>query len=197
MITEALAQKMSSGVAKAGSDQLDAITEAAVLLRDAEREKSDIEDRLSEKNKQIQELRFKTLPDLMHEAGVDRLGLPAQGNLPPCDAKLSPYYHANIAADWPPEKRQAAFDWLEQNGHGDLLKVTVSVSFSKSQMDEARALEGQLVDMGHAPLVIPSVPWSTLTAWLREQVEKYHSQPPLETIGGTVGSVVKLTPRKE
>jgi hypothetical protein len=197
MVTEALARKMATGAASPREGQLEAITQAASALRDAEREKQDVEERLRDVNLKIQELRHKTLPDLMHEAGVDRLGLPASGNLPPCDAKLAPYYHANIAADWLPERREAAFDWLEKNGHGDLLKVTVSVTFGKREMPQARKLAATLEGMGLAPQVIPSVPWSTLTAWLREQVEKYRSQPPLDTIGGTVGSVVKLTPRKE
>ena len=180
-----------------GSELLNTADELNARLRDAEREKADAEERLREIDQRIQEIKFKTLPDMMQEAGIDRLGLPAQGNLPACDAKLIPYYHANIAAGWEPEKKKAAFDWLEDNGHGDLLKVQVAVTFGRKEIDAARELEGKLAAMGLQPELSMSVPWSTLTAWLKEQVEKYHNQPPLDTIGGTVGSVVKLTPRKE
>ena len=197
MVSEALARKMSSGAAAPKEGQLQAIRDAGAQLRDAEREKADIEERLRETNQKIQELQFKKLPDLMHEAGIDRLGLPAHGNLPACDAKLQPFYRANIAADWPPEKRQEAFNWLEDHGHGDLLKVSVTVQFGRGDLDKARELEGKLAAMGMQPSIGMSVPWTTLTAWLKEQVEKYHSTPPLETIGGTVGSIVKLIARKD
>jgi hypothetical protein len=187
-------------VADAGAQSSDATAKAralAVALRDKMREAQDLKERLAALNAEINDIQHAQLVDLMQEAGTDHLGLPAQGNLPACDAKMRPYYHANIAADWEPEKRQAAHDWLEREGHGDILKATVRVQFGRRDLAAARELEAELRSMGLHPDVQVDVPWSTLTAWLKEQVEKYHRTPPLDLLGAKIGSVVKITERRE
>lgn len=154
--------------------------------------KQRLEDRLKEINQEINTLEHRTLPDLMTEAGVDRLGFPDDN----FDLKLTPYYHANIPASWPEERKQAAFRWLEENGHGDLLKVVVSVQFGKRDIEKARALQKQLIDQGHITSFAQNVNWSTYTAWLREQTETYHIELPQDLLGLTIGQIVKVSTRK-
>jgi hypothetical protein len=141
--------------------------------------------------------------------------------------KAENYYKANIAAEWEPQRRAEAFGWLDANGHGDLIRTDVTLSFAR----EDRAFATQLVNWlkaidlaglirvlaendelvvdlalpeglrnvaaGKNSPVLPgvtakeNVPWNTLTAWLKEQVEKGNT-PPLDTIGGEVGRIVKL-----
>lgn len=168
------------------------INEAAQKLLTRVDLKQRIEDRLKEVNQEINTLQHRTLPDLMHEAGVDKLGIPEDG----VDLKLSPYYHANIPASWDDARRQAAFDYLEENGHGDLLSVEVSVRFGKKDLEKARALQRQLVDQGHIAYFKQSVPWNTYTAWLREQTETYNREFPLDLLGLTIGQIVKVSTRK-
>jgi hypothetical protein len=180
----------------AAPDKLDAIRDVARQLRDKEKEILDLDERLKATKAEVLDLKHKKLVDLMQEAGVDKIGLPAEGNYPPSDAVLSPYYHAVIAANWEPERRQAAFNWLESEGHGDLVKTVVTVAFGRDERQRAREITQYLELMGVQHSVQLDVPWNTLTAFVREQVEKYHRVPPLETIGATVGQVVKLKPRK-
>ena len=197
-LATALSAAMAADTGKAkGGDATARARAMAALLRDKMREAQDLRERLSALNAEINDIQHAQLVDLMQEAGTDHLGLPAQGNLPACDAKMRPYYHANIAADWEPERRQAAHDWLEREGHGDILKATVKVNFGRRDLPAARELEATLKEMGLQPDVQVDVPWSTLTAWLKEQVEKYHRTPPLDLIGAKVGSVVKITERRE
>jgi hypothetical protein len=137
--------------------------------------------------------------------GQDRIGLPDAA----VDLVLEPFYHANIAVDWEPQRREEAFKWLEENGHGDLVKVNVMFSFRKEQLADARWLQTavKLIQAAQAecgietentipdPTMKMEVHYGTLTAFVREQVE-CGAELPLEKLGATVGQIVKIKPRK-
>ncbi len=184
---------------RGAGDQLDKIRQLVRQLRDHERRIEDLKAMLVEENKALTELKYKTLVDAMQEAGVDTLGLPPEGNQPGYTAQLEPFYRANIPVSWPHEKKEAAYDWYEEHGHGDLMKVRVTADFGQREIEQARELERKLLEMKlHATVdVARTIHHMTNTAWLREQVEKYHRTPPLELLGAQVGSVVKLMPRKD
>lgn len=180
------------------SSSLEEIERAANEARDLEKEIEDLSALLKEKNATLYKLYHVTLPDLMMAANVDHLGLPAKGNLPAMDAELKPFYSANIAAGWPEEKRGAAFEYLIDLKAGDLIKTDVVASYSRGKVGEARKLAASLAKKkGVQAIIKEAVHAQTLTAWLREQVEKHNFTPNLELIGGAVGNVVKLKQRKE
>jgi hypothetical protein len=192
----ALAAAMRGNQGPLPEDKLDALRDMARQLRDKEKEIADLDERIKATKAEAAEIRTKKLVDLMAEVGVDRVGLPAEGNYPACDAELRPYYHAVISADWEPERRQAAFAWLDSAGHGDLIKTAITILIPRDDRAMAKSIELYLEQTGVQHTVLLDVPWNTLTAFVREQVEKYHRTPPLETLGATVGQLVKLKARK-
>jgi hypothetical protein len=173
-------------------DKLDLLRQAVARCRDLELAKKDQEQALKETNKKLQEEYFQNLPVLMEQAGVAEIVLEAEGNNPPVKAKSDPYYRANIAADWPEEQRALAFKWLDDNGHGDLIKTDLTISFPREQRSKAIELQKFLTSKGFTVSVGQVVHWATLTSWLKEMIEKHKIIPPLETLGATVGQVVKL-----
>ena len=177
-------------------EMLERLKAKVAYARDIEALVSDLSQRLKDANTQLQLLYQKDLPDLMDEAGVDKVGLPASGNLPAMDAELRPFYSANIAASWDEDRRQAAFNWLEEHGHGDLIKTDVTLSYAREDREEAKEMAEDLRIRGYTPQLKEGVHAQTLSAWLREQIEDRHHFPPLETIGGSVGRVVRLKERK-
>lgn len=195
----ALAAAIDADAAPPPQDKLDALRAAGVRLRDKLREKSDIEERLKAVNGDINKIQSVEMPDLFHEAGVDKVGLPPAGNLPACDVELGPYYKASISAEWSEEKQTAAYDWLEENGHGDLLSIVLAVAFNREQYNEARELARELRDQGYTPQVSRRVPWATLTAWVRELYERHGgslSDAEKERLGATTGVIARLKERK-
>lgn len=165
--------------------------------RDNERQIADLQTRLKELGEAQTKLTQKTLPDLFTEVGIDVLGTPAEGNLPSYDAKLSPYYHANIATEWPDEKKAAAFNYLsEAPGGEDLIKTVITIPLGRGDRKTALKVEKSLDKLGVTFTSSLGVPWNTLTAWVKEQVEKHQTTPKLDLIGATVGNVVKLKERK-
>jgi hypothetical protein len=182
--------------AEPSADVLEKIRQKLREARDAERRMSDMSESLKEQTKLLQGLRHETLPDLFIDAGIDNLGIPAEGNLPGYDFELKPFYRANIAADWPQERRKQAFDFLEQRGDGDLIKTTIVVLIPRDQRAKAKKVESALKKLKVNYEIDLSVPWGTLTAWIKEQIEKHDATLPLETLGAQVGTVVKMTQRK-
>jgi hypothetical protein len=178
-------------------DQLAQLRTMVAEARSLEAYKAELEEKLSEVNKALTGnnkdggLYFKRLPDLMTEIGISSVSLEAEGNMPAVEAKVGPYYQANIAAGWPEEKRRAGFDWLDGNGFGDLIKTEVTVAFRREDRDNALKFAALANDYGTAA-VKEAVHPSTLTSWLREQVEEHNTIPPLEVIGGIVTRSVKL-----
>jgi hypothetical protein len=144
---EAVIQAAAARPHRPEPPSLDGLRNLASRARSLEQEKADLEERLKATNKELNELYFRTLPDVMDEAGVGSIALPADGNNPPVELKAQPYYAANIAAGWPQERRQAAFDWLDQHGHGDLIKTEVTVRLIPG-ISLAQQLIGDLKDAG-------------------------------------------------
>lgn len=182
---------------KVSEDQLQKLREAVAKVRDLEIRKVNAEEALKEINVELNNQYFKELPDLLDQADVPEITIGASGNMPAYTATASPYYHGSISAEWEPEKQAKAFDWLTDNGHGDLIKTQVTVSFPREQRAAAVKFAAQLEKAGMNVDVGQGVHWKTLTAWLKEMVEKHQTVPPLETLGCTVGRVVKLKPKKD
>jgi hypothetical protein len=200
-------RRPSAAVAKAvardaapSQDKLDKVRVKVKEARDLDVEISDLHQRLSDKRKRVQELTFRELPDLFQDARITRLDLEPEGNLPGYGVELHPYYKANIAADWEPEKQQRAFDHLEEKGAGDLIKTVITVELGRGTRGTADKIEKFLDKLGVPFESHLGVPWNSLTAWLKAEIRRDKRIPPakeLEAIGATVGTVVTLKPKKE
>jgi hypothetical protein len=177
---------------------LDTLREACRALLAKRQELEDITARRDAIAREVNQLTHSTLPTMFYDAGVDRLGLPAEGNRAAYDAKLKPYYRANIAADWPDEKRSAGFEALVQMGLRDLIKYTVTVRFAPGDT----AIDSLLQYLDCEALDYESklaVAWNTLSAALADLCtnNKMPSDSQIEAIGGTVGHIVELVRRDD
>lgn len=173
-------------------DQLVQLRDLLAQARDKEEEKAFLEERLKTVNKELTELQFRTLPDAFEELGISSFTLAPDGNHPAVTAEAKPYFKANIAASWPADKRQEAFQYLTETGHEDLIKTKLVLAFPRAERAAAKEIISELRKRGLSPEIKEDVPHSTLTAWLKEQVEKFQQLPDLEKIGGAVGRIVNL-----
>lgn len=182
-------------------DQLAAMQAMVKEARYVEQDITDLEERLKEKKALLNEIILNKLPAMMEEAGVNVVGIPAVGNMPAMEARIRPFYSANIAAGWDVERRDKAFRWLEDHGHGDLIKTKVEVSFPRGNLKTAKALAEQASKKkGAAVNLTETIPSQTLTAWLREEVERRKTVPGkevLEMLGATIGKKVDLKDVKQ
>jgi hypothetical protein len=179
-------------------DKLTRIREVAVEARSLELSIEEQEENLSRAKANLRQLYEGLLPDLMGEAGIDHIGVPARGNRPAFDVKIAIERSANIAASWEPERRQEALDWLEKNGHGDLIKASIRIDFPREKIQEARAA-AELIErrFGVEADVTESVHAQTLSAWFREACARNLKLPPFEVIGAKIVRLAKAKVRKE
>lgn len=199
-------------IVKPSSDKLDAIRSKARQARNIEFQIKNLEDQIKEQKVLLFDIYSNQLPDMMLAAGVDTIGIPKEGNYLGWDYNLETFYRANIAAKWPHEKREAAFNYIKSMGAEDLIKTEVVVYFPKGGAKLAQKLVSHIKKIKMKPpkgkKVAPkiraelsrSIPHGSLSAWLKELVEKRHKVPSasdLEKIGGAIGRIVKPEERKE
>lgn len=186
----------STPAPQADPDKLQALRAKVAEARDLEALKKDLEERVKETSAKINDLQHKFLPDAFDELGITSIELQPEGNNPGVIAKTQPYYHASIQSAWPDDKRQDAFDCLKEEGASDLIKTTVQIQFPREQQEDAEMLARNLREQGFNLIVKEEVVWSTLTAWLKSEIEDRNHVPPLDRLGATVGRVCKLKPVK-
>lgn len=167
---------------------------------------AELEDTVSAKKKELTELTRKTLPDLMNGIGIDTLGISDTGY----QITLSGFAKAGISADWDDERKEKGFTHLIKMGGGDLIRSDLVVSAGKDSLEflekflmpvVAAVLETH--DVGAVVSVKKTVPWNSLTSWVREYEEKRASDDEdtlpeldLDALGATIGEIVKIKKRK-
>lgn len=148
----------------------------AVLIAEARAKEAEI-DALGANLKSAQEALFSIIcfqiPALMKELGLeefkDRNGLKVE---------IDESIKAGISDD----RKAAAHRWLEEHGHGGLIKREITVSFNKGQEEAAAKLMAELAPRFSAVTQKQSVHHSTLKAWATEQLEK-GAPIPVDTFG--------------
>ena len=111
-----------------------------------------------EKHKLTTEL----IPALMSEMGTERIDVDGVA------VTIKAIVHASI----PEDRRQEAFSWLRENGHEDIIKNDVVLSFGKGQDNVVKSLVSGLRGDGFDPELKVHVHPMTLKAFIREQLEK-------------------------
>lgn len=191
--TRALLDEMKQD-AKPSGDKLDQLKLGVAKLRDLEFEKAALADRIRDVGQDIEHMKNATLVDLFDAAGVNKVGVEADGNLPAFECEVGDYYHANI----PEEKQSAAYEHLRKTGNEDLIKTTFTIAFGLREAKAAERFRRSLEKVNIQYSEKSGVPWNTLTAWFKVE----HKRKPLpakvmDLLGATVGRVVKVVKQKE
>lgn len=165
-----VAEERERELYEGGGDKLERIGRAGKLAQRIELEITTLEQAITDKKKELQNLRQKIIPDLLRSAGMNSFSLD-DGTIVELKDELFP--------DIPAAKREEAYEWLRLNGHGDLIKHEIKIVFGMGEDQEALAVRNQLA--GHnSPLnfteketVLPQ----SLRAWVREQERRGTSLP--------------------
>ena len=101
---------------------------------------------------------------------------------------VKPYYAANISL----KNREAAYNWLRQNGLGDIIKNEISVSFGLGEDNKAAEYANLAKGQGFQPTQKLKVEPMTLKALVRERIEN-GLEMPMDIFNVFVGNRTKLT----
>ncbi len=125
---------------------------------------------LKDKKDKLRKLSEEIIPARMTELGMSSTTM-VDGS------KVDVVENIYVAIPKDPDKSAACYQWLEDNGLGDIIKNNVGMSFGKGEGQEAKLLENTIKDLGFIPEVKVSVHPSTLKATVRQLVKDGKSVP--------------------
>ena len=108
------------------------------------------------------------IPTMMSEMGFSELTLKDQTKL-----KVSTSYKAHISE----ANKEMAFNWLRENGLGDIIKNEISVSFGRNEDNKAADYAELAKSSGFQPTQKMKVEPMTLKALVRERLESGKEMP--------------------
>jgi hypothetical protein len=133
-----------------------------LMLQNYEDQLINMEKDMKKIKEQADKIGSEIIPNLLAEQGLASLKL-ADGSS--VDIKKS--YNCTIKKD----QLESAFEWLRNNGLGDLIKNEVAVQFGKGEDNKAEQLLGLAVQEGYEPSQKQKVEPMTLKALFRERIE--------------------------
>ena len=126
------------------------------------------EDNLKDLKKEHQRISGEVIPTMMSEMGLSELKLQDGSHL-----KVSTSYRATITE----ANKESAFNWLRENGLGDIIKNEISVSFGRNEDNKAADYAELAKGQGFQPTQKMKVEPMTLKALVRERIEAGKEMP--------------------
>ena len=126
------------------------------------------EDNLKDLKKEQDRLSGEVIPTMMSEMGLSELKLQDGSHL-----KVSTSYKAHITE----ANKEMAFNWLRDNGLGDIIKNEISVSFGRGEDNKAATYAELARGNGFEPIQKIGVNPMTLKALVRERLESGQDVP--------------------
>ena len=123
---------------------------------------ADIENDLKMMKKKRDHISGEVIPTMMSEMGLAELKLHDGSHL-----KVSTSYRAHISE----ANKEAAYNWLRENGLGDIIKNEISVSFGRNEDNKAADYAELAKSSGFQPTQKMKVEPMTLKALVRERIE--------------------------
>ena len=128
----------------------------------------DTESRIKLLKKKRDHISGEVIPTMMSEMGLAELKLHDGSHL-----KVSTTYRATITE----ANKETAFNWLRENGLGDIIKNEISVSFGRNEDNKAADYAALAEERGFQPTQKLKVEPMTLKALVRERIEAGKDMP--------------------
>ena len=126
------------------------------------------EQQLKQKKKHLENLSGEVIPTMLSEMGLSFLKL-ADGS----SVEVKTNYSATITQ----ANKEKAFNWLRENGLGDIIKNEISVSFGRNEDNKAADYAELAKGQGFQPTQKLKVEPMTLKALVRERIEAGKEMP--------------------
>ena len=126
------------------------------------------EDNLKSTKKEFDHLSGEVIPTMMAEMGLSHLKL-----MDGSSVDVKPNYSASISI----ANREKAFNWLRENGLGDIIKNEISVAFGRNEDNKAADYAALAEERGFQPTQKLKVEPKTLKALVRERIEAGKEMP--------------------
>jgi len=166
-------------------DQTKSLSDKVIDLRNLEDQISNAEEHAKNLKEKAKQLSNFDIPKMMEEMNIKKLKLKDGASI-----EVKPFYGANIPLD----KQEEAFNWLRENGLGDIIKNDVTVTFGRGEDNKAMAYATLAKGQGYEPVQKIGVHTQTLKAVVRERTESGQEMP-ADLFNPIVGNQTKKTRR--
>ena len=146
-------------------DKTDDIDKLANKIKEMQTIQKDIEQNeeyLKQKKKELELISGEAIPTMLTEMGLSYLKL-ADGS----SVEVKTNYSATITQ----ANKEKAFNWLRENGLGDIIKNELTVSFGRNEDNKAAEYAELAKGQGYQPTQKLKVEPMTLKALVRERIE--------------------------
>ena len=133
-----------------------------LMLQNYEDQIGNLEKDLKSVKEQADKISSEVIPNLLAEQGLSSLKL-ADGS----SVDVRKAYNCTIKKD----QMELAYNWLRENGLGDIIKNEVAVQFGKGEDNKAEQLLTLAEQEGYEPTQKQKVEPMTLKALFRERIE--------------------------
>ena len=159
-------QDQQDAMKKTGNIQ--SLADQVERLEGVSSEIEDTEARIKLLKKKRDHISGDIIPTMMSEMGLAELKLHDGSHL-----KVSTSYRATITE----ANKESAFNWLRENGLGDIIKNEISVSFGRNEDNKAADYAELAKGQGFQPTQKMKVEPMTLKALVRERIEAGKEMP--------------------
>jgi hypothetical protein len=126
------------------------------------------EEQIKQKKKHLENISGEVIPTMLSEMGLSFLKLQDGSSV-----EVKTNYSATITQ----ANKEAAFNWLRENGLGDIIKNEISVSFGRNEDNKAADYAELAKGQGLEPRQKLKVEPMTLKALVRERMEAGKEMP--------------------
>lgn len=147
----------------------------------------DLADQLKKAEETARIIREETIPNVMLEEEIKEVVLDTGERV-----KIDQEVYCQIPANG----KEKAYKWLEQHGHGGLIKTEVTIEFGKGELKKAAKFAATCLSRKLNAELAQSVHASTLKAFLKEQIRE-RKRVPLATFGARPVWTTKILPAKK
>ena len=126
------------------------------------------EENMKSTKKQLEHISGEVIPTMMSEMALSHLKL-----MDGSSVDVKPNYSASISV----ANKEKAFNWLRNNGLGDIIKNEISVSFGRNEDNKAADYAALAEERGFQPTQKLKVEPMTLKALVRERIEAGKEMP--------------------
>ena len=168
--------------------QIDAaktLSDKVLKLKDLEDEIANAEESINKLKEQARILSQIEIPIMMQEMHITKLKLKDGESV-----EVKPFYSASIT----PENQEKAFEWLRNNGLGDIIKNDIIVTFGRGEDNKAAQYAVLARGQGFEPVQKVGVHAQTLKAVVRERIESGQDMPS-DLFKTFAGNQTKITRR--
>lgn len=150
------------------SENIKSLSNEVQKMESLVKEIENIEKNLKDKKKDLDVISAEVIPTMMSEMGLSQLKL-MDGSM----IDVKPFYNATITV----ANRESAFNWLRQNGLGDIIKNEMVVSFGRGEDNKAAEYAELAKSQGLQPAQKLKVEPMTLKALVRQRIEAGQEMP--------------------